>query len=51
MDATNLEYRNNKIESSICNNRNDLWYILKYAHKVYLYGEDKYISIMGGVHC
>lgn len=48
MDIMDLAYRNNKIASSICNNRNDLWDILTYAHKVYLYGEDKYISIMGG---
>lgn len=42
-----LEYRNNKIRSAIANNRTDWWDILKYTRKVYLYGEDKYVGIMG----
>lgn len=42
-----LEYRNNKIKSAIANSREDLWEILRYADKVYLYGEDKYVGIMG----
>lgn len=42
-----LEYRNNKIKSAIANSREDLWEILRYADRVYLYGEDKYVGIMG----